>query len=227
MGCYWEIDGEIVAKKGSVEDVVDILKNYGMSWIYNGKPKQKYDEEDEKISFSYYGYASSYSMPDDLDNDLRPLAEKGEFTAHTDEESSTSCYRYGKEPFYEETTVLEYFPSQIEEFVETLPQDVIDAVVRKYAGTEPAAKKEELRVQTPAGPIVAKVMPDEDYPGIIVMNEKEPGQPAAILEYSPTAFGDTRSCMELRVYDEANPDDEPIAIYQMSEDLRAKEDKNV
>ena len=127
----------------------------------------------------------------------------------------------------EETTVLEYYPSEIEKFVETLPQDVIDAVVKMHAGTKPAAKEQELRVQTPAGPIVAKVMPDDEYPGIIVMNEKEPGQPAAILEYSPTAAGNTKNCMQLRVYDETNPDDEPVAIYQMSEDIRTKEDKNV
>lgn len=214
MGCYWEISGDVVAKKGSFEEVVDLLESYGIDTD---------EDEDEKITFSFYDH-DDYSMPDELDNDLRPLVEGGEFTAKSDEESITGRFRYGKKPYYEETTVLEYYPSEIDEFVESLPQDIIDAVLRKYA--KPAAEEQELRVQTPAGPIVAKVMPDEDYPGIIVMNEKEPGQPAAILEYSPTAFGDTKSCMELRVYDEANPDDEPVAIYQMSEDLRKKEDKN-
>lgn len=215
MGCYWEISGDVIAKKGSTEEVVNLLESYGVDID---------EDEDEKISFSFYDH-DSYSMPDELDNDLWPILKGGEFTAKSDEENITGRFRYGREPYYEETTVLEYYPSQIDDFVKTLPKRIVDAVLKEYA--KPAAKKEEIRVQTPAGPIVAKVMPDEDYPGIIVMNEKEPGQPAAILEYSPTAVGDTKSCMELRVYDEANPDDEPVAVYQMSEDLRAKEDMGV
>ena len=78
----------------------------------------------------------------------------------------------------------------------------------------------ELKVDTPAGPIVAKVMPDKEYPGIIVENEEGDGQPAAILEYSPTAFGNTKSCMQLQVYDVRDPDDDPVAIFQMSKDIR-------
>ena len=215
MGCYWDISGNIIAKKGSIEEVKEVLKNHGID----------IDEvEGEKISFSYYEFAS-YDMPDDLDSDLTPLVEDGEFTAKSDEDSSTSRYTYGEEPDCEESVVLEYYPSQIDDFVKTLPKDLVDAVVRAYA--KPAAKNEELRVQTPAGPIVAKVMPNDEYPGIIVMNENEDGQPAAILEYSPTAFEDTKSCMQLCVYDEADPDDDPVAIYQMSKDLRAKEGKGM
>lgn len=217
MGCYWEISGDVVAKKGSFEEVVDLLESYGIDTD---------EDEDEKISFTYYG-SDLYDMPDELDNDLRPLVQSGEFTAKSDEENITGCFRYGREPYYEETTVLEYYPSEIDKFVETLPQDVIDAVLKEYA--KPAAKEQELRVQTPAGPIVAKVISDDNYPGIIIKNEKEPGQPSAILEYDSdtTAFGDAKSCMQLCVYDEANPYDAPVAIYQMSKDLREKEDKNV
>ena len=213
MGCYWEISGDIVAKRGAFEEVVDLLKGYGMEID---------EEKDEEISFSFYDHGS-YGMAYSLDNDMRPLVKDGGFTAKTDEDSSTSCFRYGKEPYCEDSVILEYFPSQIDEFVKTLPKDLVDAVVRTYMAN--ADGQQELRVQTPAGPIVAKAMPDDNYPGIIVMNEKEPGQPAAILEYSPTAAEDTKSCMQLDVYDEANPDDEPVAIYQMSKDLRTKEEK--
>lgn len=123
MGCYWEINGEIVAKDGSAEKAMDVLDNYGM----------QIDEEDnEKISFSFYEHGS-YGTPDDLDHDLRPLVKSGEFTARTDEENSTYCYRYGKEPGYEESVVLEYFPSEVDEFVKTLPKEFIDAVVKEYS----------------------------------------------------------------------------------------------
>ena len=89
------------------------------------------------------------------------------------------------------------------------------AEVKKYGLSE-------LKVDTPAGPIVAKVMPDKEYPGIIVENEEGDGQPAAILEYSPTAFGNTKSCMQLQVYDVRDPDDDPVAVYQMSSDIRKR-----
>ena len=130
MGCYWDISGNIIAKKGSIEEVKEVLKNHGMD----------IDEvEGEKISFSYYEFAS-YDMPDDLDSDLTPLVEDGEFTAKSDEDSSTSRYTYGEEPDCEESVVLEYYPSQIDDFVKTLPKDLVDAVIRAYA--EPAANKD-------------------------------------------------------------------------------------
>ena len=42
MGCYWEISGEVVAKKGSFEEVEEVLESYGIDIN---------EEEDEKISF--------------------------------------------------------------------------------------------------------------------------------------------------------------------------------
>lgn len=83
-------------------------------------------------------------MPDDLDSDLTPLVEDGEFTAKSDEDSSTSRYTYGEEPDCEESVVLEYYPSQIDDFVKTLPKDLVDAVIRAYA--EPAANSAEINI---------------------------------------------------------------------------------
>ena len=43
MGCYWDISGNIIAKKGSIEEVKEVLKNHGMA----------IDEvEGDKISYS-------------------------------------------------------------------------------------------------------------------------------------------------------------------------------
>lgn len=77
----------------------------------------------------------------------------------------------------------------------------------------------EFRVQTPAGPILVKEIPEPEYPGVVVMNEKEPGQPAVVFEFSPTACGDTRSCMEALVYPMEDPCDDPI-IHIMGPDIR-------
>ena len=51
MGCYWEISGDVVAKKGSFEEVVDLLESYGIDTD---------EHEDEKISFTYYGSDLSF-----------------------------------------------------------------------------------------------------------------------------------------------------------------------
>lgn len=86
---------------------------------------------------------------------------------------------------------------------------------------EPVRELSELHVPTPAGPILAKVLPDSEYPGILVCNDSPgEGQPGAILEYSPTAEGDKKSLMQLRVYGREHPDDDPVAIYEMSADMR-------
>lgn len=129
MGCYWEINGEVVAKKGSVEKVLDVLNFYEIDID---------EKDDEKISFSFYEY-NAYATPDDLDHDLRPLVEDGEFTVRTDgdeeneENIITYRYRYGqKGPSYEKSVTFEYFPSEVDEFVKTLPKELIHAVVKEY-----------------------------------------------------------------------------------------------
>lgn len=129
MGCYWTISGEVIAKKGSVRKVVDVLGNLGMH----------IDKKDgKKISFSFDEYDSN-GIQVALDYVLRPLVESGKFTAHSDEDDTTYCYRYGqKGPSYEKSVTLEYFPSEVDEFAKTLPKDLVDAVVRMYAA--PAAK---------------------------------------------------------------------------------------
>lgn len=51
----------------------------------------------------------------------------------------------------------DYFPGSEEEFVELLPDEVVNAVLRIYG-------KQELHVETSAGPILAKEMPDDVRP---------------------------------------------------------------
>lgn len=206
---YWTISGNIKPSEGKEEKVREYLTKV-----------MKYVEVNEdRIEFYFNDGNKSWQFIDLIVNRLTPDVEEGCLTVDVKSPRNlTTRYYFQNGQVHPETAceIGDYFPGSEEEFAKLLPDEVVNAVLRIYG-------KQELRVETPAGQIVAKVMPDDEYPGIIVMNEKEPGQPAAILEYSPTAFGDTKSCMQLRVHDEANPDDEPVAIYQMSKDLRMKE----
>lgn len=70
---------------------------------------------------------------------------------------------------------------------------------------------EDIIVGTPKGEIVAKVIPDQEYPGISLEYVNEDGCPGAIMEYSPK-IGE----IQLRVYGKSDPNGDPIEIYQMS-----------
>ncbi len=80
---------------------------------------------------------------------------------------------------------------------------------------------QKLIVNTPIGNVEARIMPDEEYPGIaLVFAEKGTGEPGAIMEYDP----DKRAVL-LRVYSADEPDGEPAETYVMAtkpgiEDLR-------
>lgn len=72
----------------------------------------------------------------------------------------------------------------------------------------------EIMRDTPAGTIDAKVMPDEEYPGICVTVTGNDGQEisAAILEWHPL---DKR--FKLRVYGYTDPTGDPIEVIDMSD----------
>ena len=64
----------------------------------------------------------------------------------------------------------------------------------------------QIQVKTPAGTILSKIMPDDDYLGISTLIQK-PGEPGAIVEYDPG-----RDCIVCRIYTTEDPDGEPIII---------------
>ena len=70
-------------------------------------------------------------------------------------------------------------------------------------------------VDTPAGPIKAAIIPDDEYPGIaLVFARKGSGEPGVIMEFTPT--GENAGNVQLRIYTRENPDDEPWKILRMS-----------
>lgn len=69
----------------------------------------------------------------------------------------------------------------------------------------------DVIVMTPKGRITAKIMPDEEYPGILLEYDSGDGRPGALLEYNPT-----REEIQLRIYGKDEPDGDPVAVYGMS-----------
>lgn len=204
---YWTISGTVFPLKGKEEKLISFLKGKGM-W---GKM-----EMTDEIEFEIDNFDNS-DFDDYIAKNIGPYVTEGSMIAKTPTYQVKYHFFGGKFAKAHLISLGSYFSGEEKEAVKNLPPELVEAVLQVYGA-------HEIHVNTPAGPIIAKEMPDEDYPGIVVMNEKEPGQPAEILEYSDSAYGDTKSCMQLRVYDVKDPDDEPVAIYQMSQDLRRTEE---
>lgn len=66
---------------------------------------------------------------------------------------------------------------------------------------------ERIVVQTPAGNITAKQVPDTEYPGIIIELEGQDGRPGVIMEYDPE-----KKDVIIRVWGKEDPDGDPIYV---------------
>lgn len=74
---------------------------------------------------------------------------------------------------------------------------------------------QKMSVETPKGPIEARISSDPDYPGIeLYFAEPKSGEPGVVMEYSPTYEDIT-----LRVYDFPHANDMPYVILSMTKDV--------
>ena len=70
---------------------------------------------------------------------------------------------------------------------------------------------EKLNISTPKGNIVAKIVPDKEYPGIGVFFNA-PGEPGVIMEYDPL-----NDCIQLRIYGKEDSEGDPVSIMRLSD----------
>ena len=70
---------------------------------------------------------------------------------------------------------------------------------------------ENLNISTPKGDIIAKIIPDKEYPGIGVFFNA-PGEPGAIVEYDPL-----KDSIQIRIYGKEDPGGDPISIMELSD----------
>ena len=201
MGCWWNLDGTVKPQDGKMDEAAKILSEYDC-YFSSGIEEGTFD-----LSF---GDERGYSFTDDLAEELAPLLLDGEIDVHNDDDDTYCRYSFhdGRYTFCAGDKFI-YFSGFEDDFAETLPDEVVQAVLRKYA-------KGKLSVKTPGGVIEANISPDPDYPGIWVQNVSMPGEPGAVMEYGPVDDCETPS-MKLRVYKAEDPDGNPD-VYRMGKE---------
>lgn len=84
-------------------------------------------------------------------------------------------------------------------------------------------KEREISVDTPKGKIVAKVIPDDNYPGISLEFVGPDGNPGALMTYSPTV-----NAVQLHMYCKEDPDGDPfISAYMSEPELSGKQEETL
>lgn len=76
-----------------------------------------------------------------------------------------------------------------------------------------------VRINTPAGPIEARLSCDSEYPGIyLVYAEKGSGEPGVLMEYSPKDAAKYPGQVVLRIWNREEPDEGPWKTLPMSQE---------
>ena len=125
MGCWWELDGIVKPQNGKMDEAAKILTKYDCNF-YNGIEEGTFD-----LDFSG---DCEYSYTDDLAEELAPLLSDGEIDAHNGDNDTDHRYSFrdGRYTYCEGNQFI-CFPGFEDEFAETLPDKVVQAVLRKYA----------------------------------------------------------------------------------------------
>lgn len=147
MGCWWNLNGTVKPQNEKMDEVTKILTKYDCDC------SSGIEEGTLDLSFSgYYGY----SFADDLVEELAPLLLNGEIDVHNDDYDSDGRFSFhdGRYTYCEGDKYI-YFPGFADDFAETLPDEIVQAVLRKYA-------KDRLSVKTPDGVIEANISQDSD-----------------------------------------------------------------
>lgn len=206
MGCWWYIEGTVKPQTGKMDDAVGVLKEYDYDCDFGS------GIEEGTLDVSFSGERGD-SFADDFVAELAPFLQEGEIDVHNDDDDTYYRYecRSGKYTFRAGDKFI-YFPGYEEDFAEQLPDEVIQAVLRKHADIQP----DRLSVKTPGGVIEAKISPESNYAGIWVQNVSMPGEPGAVMEYGPVEDDGTPS-IKLRVYKAEDPHGNPD-VYRMGKE---------
>ena len=124
MGCWWALEGTIKPQNGHLGDVAKILTEYGCELSGDSKAGT--------LSLSFSG-ERGYSFTHDIARELAPLLLEGKIDAHGDD--TDSYYRYSFRNGICRFCVGEsliWFRGYEDEFVESLPDKIIQAVLEKF-----------------------------------------------------------------------------------------------
>lgn len=125
MGCYWEIKGTVKPMKGKKDDVADVLRNFECDFS-NGIEEGTFD--------LYLADDSGYGFADDLAEALEPILSEGKIDAENYDDEAYFRYEfsYGRYTYYYGKKFI-YYNGFTDDFVDQLPDEVIQAVIKKYA----------------------------------------------------------------------------------------------
>lgn len=125
MGCYWDIEGTVKPQNGQMQTVAAILKRYECDFMF-GIEEGTFD-----VSFCE---ERGYSFADDLADELKPYLHEGEINAHDNDQDAYCRYEfYDGECTFRDGEKFIYYKGSAEDFAEQLPDEVIKAVLKKYA----------------------------------------------------------------------------------------------
>ena len=167
MGCWWNLDGTVKPQNGKMDEAAKILFEYDCEFD-SGLEEGTFD-----LSFSDERW---HSFAGDLAKELAPLLLDGEIDAHNDDNDTYCRYSFHNGRYTCHTgdkficfhnddndTYCRYsfhngrytchtgdkficFSGFEDDFAETLPDEIVQAVLRKYA-----AKPDNLSVKTRKG----------------------------------------------------------------------------
>lgn len=131
MSAYWYIDGTVRPKDGVIKKAIAVMEDYDCEYTQLGdgtiEMRASLDDMD--------------SYADDLATALAPLMQDGDMDAKNDD-ISDGYYRYvfhdGQYDVHPGTPFV-YYSGDPDDFVEQLPDEIVQAVLHKYASTASAA----------------------------------------------------------------------------------------
>ena len=138
MGCYWYLDGTVKPQNGKMDEAAKILSEYDCEFSSG--------IEEGTLDLSFSG-ERGYSFTDDLAEELAPLLLVGEIDVYNDDDDTYCRYSFhdGRYTYCDGDKFI-CFSGFEDDFAETLPDEIVQAVLRKYA-----AKPDNLSVKTRKG----------------------------------------------------------------------------
>ena len=117
------LDGDLAILEGCEEKVKDLICNFGCGI---SRPKKN------KIVFNFYGETTENKI-EGFVSSMKGLIINGVIGILDDDEYAYSAYIFHNGEYeYANGLSLIYYPGHADLFVEKLPRDIIDAVLKKY-----------------------------------------------------------------------------------------------
>lgn len=123
MASYYALDGDLTVKEANMNEVKNLVYDFGCDI----RPTTK-----NTIVFSFY----DETFEDEIEafvSSIQNFIVEGIIDVFDDDESAYSAYIFHDGKYeYVNGLSLVYYPGHADLFVEKLPKEVIDAVLKKY-----------------------------------------------------------------------------------------------